>query len=55
MPKGLLASLGRKEAIGVIGKTKVTGPIAVFVKKCVELRWLYLLGGWSLVFRKGKL
>jgi NADH:ubiquinone reductase (H+-translocating) len=55
MPKGLLASLGRKEAIGVIGKTKVTGPIAVFVKRCVELRWLYLLGGWSLVFRKGKL
>ncbi|WP_028776842.1 NAD(P)/FAD-dependent oxidoreductase [Shimazuella kribbensis] len=53
--KGTIASLGRKEAIGVLGKnSKVMGIKASFVKRITELRWLYLLGGISLVLRKGK-
>jgi NADH dehydrogenase len=53
--KGTVASLGRKEAIGVLGKnSKVMGIKASFVKRITELRWLYLLGGISLVLRKGK-
>jgi NADH dehydrogenase len=53
--KGTVASLGRKEAIGIVGKnSKLMGMKASFMKKIIELRWLYLLGGISLVLRKGK-
>lgn len=55
MPKGTVASLGRKEAIGVVGDKKYVGGTAAFLKKVIDLRWLFLLGGVSLVLRKGKL
>lgn len=55
MPKGTVASLGRKEAIGVVGDKKMAGGTASFMKKLIDLRWLFLLGGISLVLRKGKL
>ncbi|MGX9706335.1 MULTISPECIES: NAD(P)/FAD-dependent oxidoreductase [Laceyella] len=55
MPKGTVASLGRKEAIGVVGNKKLMGGSAAFMKKLIDLRWFYLLGGLSLVLRKGKL
>ncbi|SFI86396.1 NAD(P)/FAD-dependent oxidoreductase [Thermoflavimicrobium dichotomicum] len=55
MPKGTVASLGRKEAIGTVGDKKIFGGWAAFVKKMIDLRWLFLLGGVSLVLRKGKL
>jgi len=54
-PKGTVASLGRKEAVGIVGKRKVVGSSASFLKKLIDLRWLYMLGGVSLVLRKGKL
>ncbi|WP_124726682.1 NAD(P)/FAD-dependent oxidoreductase [Staphylospora marina] len=54
-PKGTIASLGNKEAIGILGDKKMTGWSAAFMKKIVDLRWLFLLGGISLVLRKGKL
>lgn len=53
-PKGTVASLGRSVAIGVIGSRKVTGWLASLLKKLIDLRWLYLLGGIGLVLRKGK-
>jgi NADH dehydrogenase len=53
-PKGTVASLGKREAIGIVGNTKVFGWKAVFLKKLIDLRWLYLLGGVSLVLRKGR-
>jgi NADH:ubiquinone reductase (H+-translocating) len=53
--KGTVASLGRKEAIGIVGKNnKIMGGKASIVKRFIELKWLYLLGGISLVLRKGK-
>ncbi|TCS96895.1 NAD(P)/FAD-dependent oxidoreductase [Hazenella coriacea] len=55
MPKGTVASLGRKEAIGFVGTKKYYGAKAALLKKLIDLRWLYLLGGVSLVLRKGKL
>lgn len=54
-PKGTVASLGRKEAIGVVGNKKYVGGTAALLKKLIDLRWLYMLGGISLVLRKGKL
>ncbi|WP_044640984.1 NAD(P)/FAD-dependent oxidoreductase [Risungbinella massiliensis] len=54
-PKGTVASLGKRVAIGVVGSKKLTGGLAAFMKKVIDLRWLYLLGGIGLVLRKGKL
>jgi len=53
-PQGTVASLGRKEAIGVVFNKKYKGGFASLLKKLIDLRWLYLLGGISLVLRKGK-
>ncbi|RAL26973.1 NAD(P)/FAD-dependent oxidoreductase [Thermoflavimicrobium daqui] len=55
MPKGTVASLGRREAIGTVGDKKLVGGKAAFMKKLIDMRWLYLLGGISLVLKKGKL
>lgn len=52
--KGSVASLGGKEAIGVIGNRKIFGSTASFMKKMVDNRFLFLLGGPSLLLRKGK-
>lgn len=54
-PKGTVASLGRKEAIGIVGQKKLYGSTASLMKKLIDLRWLFILGGVSLVLRKGKL
>jgi NADH dehydrogenase len=53
--KGTVASLGKGEAVGVIGKTKVTGFFASLMKKVIDLRYLFIIGGISLVLKKGKL
>ncbi|WP_438821094.1 NAD(P)/FAD-dependent oxidoreductase [Desertibacillus haloalkaliphilus] len=52
--KGTVASLGGKEAIGVVGKKKLFGTSASMMKKVIDNRSLYLLGGMSLVVKKGK-
>ncbi|MBD1370903.1 NAD(P)/FAD-dependent oxidoreductase [Hazenella sp. IB182357] len=52
--KGTVASLGSKEAIGMVGNRKLMGGSASFMKKIIDMRWLFLLGGISLVIRKGK-
>ncbi|MFC4737102.1 NAD(P)/FAD-dependent oxidoreductase [Bacillus daqingensis] len=53
--KGTVASLGGKEAIGVVGKRKIYGNSASVVKKMIDNRYLFLLGGMPLVIKKGKL
>jgi len=52
--KGSLCSLGEDDAIGVVFGKKVTGTKASFMKKMVDNRALYMLGGASLVVKKGK-
>ncbi|MBM7097028.1 NAD(P)/FAD-dependent oxidoreductase [Bacillus sp. H-16] len=53
--KGTVASLGGKEAIGLVGSRKVYGSSASAVKKMIDNRYLFLLGGMPLVLKKGKL
>jgi NADH:ubiquinone reductase (H+-translocating) len=52
--KGVVASLGKGEAIGVVGKIKLTGKKAAYMKKIVDARWLFILGGLPLVLKKMK-
>lgn len=53
-PKGTVASLGRGEAIGIVGSKKIKGGIAAVMKKLIDLRYLYIIGGLPLVIKKGK-
>lgn len=51
--KGTVASLGRNEAIGVAYNRKLKGGTAALLKKVIDLRYLYIIGGLPLVIRKG--
>ena len=52
--KGTICSLGREDAVGTIFGKNVTGRTASFMKKMIDNKNLYLLGGPSLVAKKGK-
>lgn len=52
--KGTVASLGGKEAIGVVGTRKLFGSSASFMKKVIDNRSLFLIGGPGLLLKKGK-
>ncbi|GAY77725.1 NADH dehydrogenase [Sporolactobacillus inulinus] len=54
-PKGTVASLGEKQAIGVVFDHKLTGKPAAAMKKVIDDRYLLMLGGVPLVLKKGKL
>lgn len=54
--KGTVASLGKEEGIGVVfGNRKLFGSRAMTMKKLIDNRYLFLLGGPGLVLKKGKL
>jgi len=52
--KGSVCSLGHDDAIGDVFGKKVTGKKASFLKKMVDNRALYIIGGPALVLKKGK-
>lgn len=53
--KGTVASLGKGDAIGVVGERKLFGKTASAMKKIIDNRYLFLLGGPGMVLKKGKL
>jgi NADH:ubiquinone reductase (H+-translocating) len=52
--KGTVCSLGEDEAIGTAFGKKVIGGKAALLKKVIDNRSLFMIGGPSLVFKKGK-
>jgi len=53
--KGTVASLGEGQAIGVVfGGKKLFGWTASVMKKVIDNRYLFMLGGVSLLLKKGK-
>ncbi|WP_224752474.1 NAD(P)/FAD-dependent oxidoreductase [Metabacillus arenae] len=52
--KGTVASLGESDAVGVVFGKKVVGTKASFMKKMIDNRALFMVGGPSLVLKKGK-
>jgi len=52
--KGVVASLGKGEAIGIAFGKKYKGGTAAWLKKLIDIRYLYIIGGIPLVLRKGK-
>jgi len=53
--KGTVASLGKGEAIGIAFGKKYKGRAAAWLKKLIDLRYLFVIGGLPLVLRKGRL
>lgn len=52
---GTVVSLGKGKAIGVVlGTKKIKGFWAAQLKKAIDIRWLFIIGGLSLALRKGK-
>ncbi|RDU36917.1 FAD-dependent oxidoreductase [Neobacillus piezotolerans] len=52
--KGTVCSLGEDDAIGVVYGKKLTGGKASFMKKVIDNRALFMVGGAGLVLKKGK-
>lgn len=52
--KGTVASLGKGQAIGIVGNKKIKGFTASVMKKIIDLRYLYIIGGIPLMLKKGK-
>jgi NADH:ubiquinone reductase (H+-translocating) len=52
--KGTVCSLGEDDAIGVVFGKKIKGSSASIMKKVVDNRALFMVGGTSLVLQKGK-
>lgn len=53
-PKGTVCSLGEDDAIGVVMGKKVWGGKGSFMKKMIDNRALFMIGGAGLVLKKGK-
>ncbi|MGF7535133.1 NAD(P)/FAD-dependent oxidoreductase [Bacillus mexicanus] len=52
--KGTVASLGRKYAVGLVFGKKIKGFTAVTMKKVIDMRYLFIVGGIKMVFKKGR-
>lgn len=52
--KGTVASLGKGQAIGIVFNRKILGHTASLLKKLIDMRYLFIIGGVSLVLRKGR-
>ncbi|MDP4098446.1 NAD(P)/FAD-dependent oxidoreductase [Paenibacillus sp. P96] len=52
--KGTVASLGRGEAVAIVGRRKIKGWLAAQLKKIVDIRYLFIIGGIPLVLKKGR-
>lgn len=53
--KGTVASLGEHNAVGVVYGRKLKGTPASFMKKVIDNRSLFMIGGLGLTLKKGSL
>ncbi|GGP13900.1 NAD(P)/FAD-dependent oxidoreductase [Oceanobacillus neutriphilus] len=51
--QGMLATLGRDDGVATIQNHKVFGWKAVLIKRISDNHYLYKLGGWNLLLKKG--
>jgi NADH dehydrogenase len=50
--KGSVASIGNGAAVGKVGNFTFSGLFAAFMKKVIEARYLFILGGPGLIFKQ---
>lgn len=52
--RGIVCSLGKDNAVGVVYGKKLFGSKALVMKKLIDNRALYMIGGSSLILKKGR-
>lgn len=52
--RGIVCSLGKESAVGVVYGKNIVGSKALFMKKMIDNRALYMIGGSSLILKKGR-
>lgn len=52
--RGTVCSIGHTDAVGIVYGKEIVGEIAAFMKNTIENRWLFGLGGFAMVFKKGQ-
>lgn len=52
--RGSVCSIGHLDAVGVVFGKKISGELGAFMKNMIENRWLYTIGGFNMVYRKGQ-
>lgn len=52
--RGTVCSIGHTDAVGLVYGKELVGEMAAFMKNTIENRWLFGLGGLSMVFKKGQ-
>lgn len=52
--RGTVASLGKYEGVGLVYGREITGKKAVFLKRVIDTRAIFKLGGLGLAYKKGK-
>lgn len=50
--KGSVASIGLSSGVGKVGNVRLSGPIGAFMKLVIEARYLFNLGGPSLILKQ---
>ena len=52
--RGTVCSIGHTDAVGIVYGKEIAGELAAFMKNTIENRWLFGLGGFPMVFKKGQ-
>ncbi|TQR34524.1 NAD(P)/FAD-dependent oxidoreductase [Campylobacter sp. MIT 99-7217] len=52
--RGTVCSIGHTDGVGIVYGKELWGEIAAFMKNTIENRWLFSIGGLSMVFKKGQ-
>lgn len=52
--RGTVCSIGHTDAVGIVYGKELSGEFAAFMKNTIENRWLFGLGGFAMVFKKGQ-
>ena len=52
--KGTVCSIGHTDGVGMVFGRGVKGELAAFIKNTIENKWLYNIGGFDIVFKKGQ-
>lgn len=52
--RGTVCSIGHTDGVGIVYHKNVKGELAAFMKNTIENKWLYSIGGFNIVFKKGQ-
>lgn len=52
--RGTVCAIGHTDAVGIVYGKELAGELAAFMKNTIENRWLFGLGGFPVVFKKGQ-